>query len=48
MHLKVQNGTKCLRRDIRDLKIHVYRKRLTARDHVTRARRHVCGSELAF
>ena len=33
---------------VRDLKIHVYRERLTARDHVTRARRHVWGFELAF
>ena len=30
--------------NIRDLKIHVYRERLTARDHVTRARRHVLNS----
>ena len=32
----------------RDLKIHVYRERLTARNHVIRARRHVWGFELAF
>ena len=32
----------------RDLKIHVYCEWLTARDHVTRARRHVWGFELAF
>ena len=43
-----EKGRLTICREIRDLKIHVYRKRLTARDHVIRARRHVCGFEVAF